>query len=106
MFSDWLKDHAAIFFAALAGGVVQVTTAWRHPKIAARQFVICMIMASVFGPALYKLFEAVSPVDGDEMKYAVITAVGLGGVYISEAFNVLWKKWSENPVLPFPWRKP
>jgi hypothetical protein len=105
MFYEWVSRHAGTLFAAVSGSAVQVAVAWQSPKLAARQFFIGTLMGANFGPAFYKTIEYLSPIEGPSIEYAVICAVGLGGIYAAEGGIFMWQRWRANPTLMFPWSK-
>lgn len=103
---QWAAENAAILVSAVSGAALQVMVAWQHPRIAVRHFLAASIAGFLFGPAVYRALEIVTPFTGESVKSGVIGAVALGGVYAAEGVLLWWRRWSENPSIPFPWRKP
>lgn len=102
----WLADHLGTLFASIAGAAIHVTVTWQSPILALRHFITAALVASLFGPGIYSMLQTLTPFDGESIRYGCIGAAALGGVYTAEGSILLWKRWSENPTIPFPWRKP
>jgi hypothetical protein len=106
----WLTAKAAVIFAAASGAAIHVAIFWSSPKVMIRQFIACVLFGINFGPAFFGLVTHYTNFGNDTyfsieaVKGATICATGLCGVYLTEGFVALAKRWSSNPQLP--WKKP
>lgn len=99
-FLQWITPKTAVLFAAVSGAFIHVLVAWKHPWIAARQFVACALAGINFGPAMVDVVEHYTWFTSEASKSAVICATGLCGIYLTEGLIFMAKRWSQNPVLP------
>jgi hypothetical protein len=74
------------------------------PLVMIRQFLACVLFGINFGPAFFGLVTHYTYFSSASAEGATICATGLCGVYLTEGFVALAKRWSSNPQLP--WKKP